>query len=99
MAPVQQLYERLGDDKLRNRLDGTELYDHTAGFYRTSAGENVAPGWRVSVGWDNFKRVLFSEGIRGPMLEIFIWTVALRYPCCSPSRSVFCWQLSCSGNI
>lgn len=77
MAPVQQLYERLGDDKLRNRLDGTELVaDHTAGFYRTSAGENVAPGWRVSVGWDNFKRVLFSEGIRGPMLEIFIWTVA-----------------------
>ncbi len=76
LAPVQQLYELIGEDTLRNRLDGTELVaDHATGFYRTSAGENVAPGWRVSVGWDNFKRVLFSDGIRGPMLEVFIWTV------------------------
>ena len=49
--------------------------DQETGFYRTEAGEKVAPGWRVGIGWDNFKRVLTSEGIRGPLLEIFIWTV------------------------
>jgi maltose/maltodextrin transport system permease protein len=27
------------------------------------------------VGWENFQRVLFNEGIRGPMLQIFLWTV------------------------
>jgi maltose/maltodextrin transport system permease protein len=28
------------------------------------------------VGWTNFQRVLFNDGIRGPMLQIFLWTVA-----------------------
>lgn len=76
MAKVQQLYEKIGDDKLRNLQDGRILTpDHEIGFYRTDAGEQVSPGWRVGIGWDNFMRVLTSEGIRGPMLEIFIWTV------------------------
>jgi len=76
MALVQHLYAKIEDDKLRNLLDGSVLLpDQQTGFYRTEAGEKVAPGWRVNVGWDNFRRVLTSEGIRGPMLGIFIWTV------------------------
>ncbi|WP_210433534.1 maltose ABC transporter permease MalF [Zobellella endophytica] len=76
MADVQPVFEELEDGRLRNRLDGDMLVaDHSVGFYRDEAGNQVAPGWRVNVGLDNFKRILFSEGIRGPMLEIFIWTV------------------------
>lgn len=75
-ASVQSVFERDGDDMLLNRLDGTRLTaDQSQGFYVNKAGEAVAPGWRVNVGLANFKRVLFSEGIRQPMLQIFVWTI------------------------
>ncbi|MBK8083592.1 MAG: maltose ABC transporter permease MalF [Devosia sp.] len=75
-AKVSSVYERQTDGSLLNRADGTMLVrDETVGFFRNAAGETVAPGWRVNVGLANFQRVLFSEGIRQPMLQIFVWTV------------------------
>ena len=38
-------------------------------------GEPLAPGFVVSVGWDNFARIFFDKGIQGPFIQIFIWTV------------------------
>lgn len=75
-ARVAPVYERQDDGTLLNTTDGTRLTpDNSVGFYRNEAGATVAPGWRVNVGWANFQRVLFSEGIRQPMLQIFLWTV------------------------
>jgi len=76
-AKVTSVYQRQEDGSLVNIADGTKLTpDHEVGFYRNDAGQTVAPGWRVHVGFDNFKRVLFNEGIREPMFQIFLWTVA-----------------------
>lgn len=76
-AKVTPIYERQQDDSLLNREDGSVLVrDESVGFYRNEAGQTVAPGWRVNVGLANFQRVLFSEGIRQPMLQIFVWTVS-----------------------
>ncbi len=76
-AKVTPIYEREPDGSLLNRADGTRLVrDESVGFYRNEAGATVAPGWRVNVGLANFQRVLFSEGIRQPMLQIFVWTIA-----------------------
>lgn len=50
--------------------------DHDAGFYRDEAGKQVPPGWRANIGLANFKRIFTSEGIRGPVVSIFVWTVA-----------------------
>lgn len=76
-AKVTPIYEREPDGSLLNRADGTKLVrDESVGFYRNEAGQTVAPGWRVNVGLANFQRVLFSEGIRQPMLQIFVWTVS-----------------------
>lgn len=76
IAPIRHKYTQIDKDTLKNNLtDEVLIADHTTGFYHTAEGEQVAPGWRVNIGWNNFKRVLFSEGIRGPMLEIFIWTL------------------------
>lgn len=76
-AKVTSVYQRQDDGVLVNIIDGSKLTpDHSAGFYRNDAGQTVAPGWRVHVGFDNFRRVLFNEGIRQPMLQIFLWTVA-----------------------
>jgi maltose/maltodextrin transport system permease protein len=76
-AVVAPVYERHEDGSLVNTAEGTLLApDHEVGFYRNAEGVTVAPGWRVWVGWDNFQRVLLNEGIRQPMLTIFLWTVS-----------------------
>ena len=75
-ARVTTVYERSEDGVLVNTVDGSRLVaDDSIGFYRDEIGQAVPPGWRVHVGLANFQRVLFSEGIREPMLEIFVWTV------------------------
>src|SRR5690606_19455319 len=57
-------------------VDGTILTpDHTRGFFINENGETVPPGWRVNIGLANFQRIFTSEGIRAPMLSIFVWTV------------------------
>ena len=76
-AKVTPVYEREEDGSLVNRVDDTRLVpDPQVGFYRNDAGQTVAPGWRVNVGLANFQRVLFNEGIRQPMVQIFFWTVS-----------------------
>jgi maltose/maltodextrin transport system permease protein len=76
-ATIKPVYTQQPDGTLLNAVDGSVLTpDNSVGFYRNAAGETVAPGWRAAVGWANFQRVLFNEGIRQPMLQIFLWTVS-----------------------
>ncbi|MDG1432092.1 MAG: maltose ABC transporter permease MalF [Paracoccaceae bacterium] len=49
--------------------------DHATGFYTNAEGEQITPGWRTNIGLQNFERIFTSDGIRGPMISIFIWTV------------------------
>lgn len=73
-ASVTPDFVQTGPDTLV-KSDGSILTaDHSTGFFVDEAGEQVPPGWRVGVGWANFERVFQSEGIRGPMLSIFVWT-------------------------
>ncbi len=75
-AAQQNVYRLQPDGSLLNTLDGSILTpDQSQGFYVDETGKTLSPGWRVGVGLDNFKRILFSDGIREPMLQIFIWTV------------------------
>ncbi len=67
-------YVQTGPDTL-TRFDGAVLTaNHETGFFVDENGDQVPPGWRVGIGWDNFERIFTSEGIRGPMVSIFIWT-------------------------
>jgi len=73
-ASVTPDYVRTGPDQL-TKSDGTILTaDHSTGFFIDENGEQVPPGWRVNIGWDNFERVFQSEGIRQPMVTVFLWT-------------------------
>ncbi|MDE0588346.1 maltose ABC transporter permease MalF [Halocynthiibacter sp. C4] len=75
-ASVQQEYTQTEDGTLVSNLDGSTLTpDQSQGFYVTETGEAVAPGWRVNIGLDNFRRIANSKGIRAPMVSIFVWTV------------------------
>lgn len=60
--------------------DGTYLSpDHESGFYQTQDAERVSPGWPVGIGFENFKKVLLADGVRQPMLEIFLWTCTFAF--------------------
>ena len=76
-ASVAPAWRLEADGRLVNVADETHLLtpDQRTGFYADETGQRVTPGWRVGVGFDNFRRIFTSEGIRAPMLGIFIWTV------------------------
>lgn len=38
-------------------------------------GDPLAPGFIVSVGLNNFVRFISDPGLRGPLIDIFVWTV------------------------
>ncbi|WP_261193191.1 maltose ABC transporter permease MalF [Pseudoruegeria sp. SHC-113] len=60
--------------------DGTRLIpNQEIGFYETEEGEKVTPGWRVPVGWDNFRDIAQNEGIREPIFQIFVWTFTFAF--------------------
>ncbi len=75
-ASVTPDYLRGDDDTLIRSADGAVLTaDHDTGFFVDETGAQVPPGWRVGVGLANFERIFTSEGVRAPMLKIFVWTV------------------------
>jgi maltose/maltodextrin transport system permease protein len=79
-AAVQPEYLKAADGILVSAVDGSILSpDQERGFFVKADGTEVPPGWRVAVGLDNFSRIFASEGIRGPMLRIFMWTVAFAF--------------------
>ncbi|QEL55688.1 maltose ABC transporter permease MalF [Chromobacterium paludis] len=75
-SPAKRLYARQADGALLNRQTGETLRpDFERGFYRTAQGENIAPGFRVNVGWKNFRQLFANRDLQKPMLKVFAWTV------------------------
>ncbi len=46
-----------------------------AGFFENAAGERIQPGFKVSIGFANYARMLLDADFRGPFVSIFVWTV------------------------
>lgn len=75
-ASVTQEYQIADDGTLTRVTDGMiYLPDHDTGFYTNADGDQLTPGWRTNIGFENFERIFQSEGIRGPMVSIFVWTI------------------------
>ena len=54
--------------------DGAAFRDDGKGSFVTAGGEELEPGWRTSVGFDNFSRILNDQLIRRPFVRVFFWT-------------------------
>lgn len=52
----------------------TVYSDSGGGAFVAPDGTALAPGWRINVGFDNYLRVIRDERIRGPFVEVLIWT-------------------------
>jgi arabinogalactan oligomer / maltooligosaccharide transport system permease protein len=59
------------------RISNGRLYsDNGKGSYVAAGGEDLEPGWKTTVGFRNFSRVVNDKLIRDPFLRVFTWTVA-----------------------
>jgi maltose/maltodextrin transport system permease protein len=75
-AELQSLYAAHADGSLTDRVTRKNYrVDMNEGFYTSSDGDRLQPGFRVNVGWRNFAKVFTDEKFRGPSLSVFIWTV------------------------
>ncbi len=74
-AVYNRLYEYDAQTDTLTNLETGEVYTPVQGNFTSAAGESPEdiPGWSVVVGFDNFKRILTSEAIRGPFLRVFVW--------------------------
>ncbi|MGA4508591.1 ABC transporter permease subunit [Propionibacteriaceae bacterium G1746] len=56
--------------------DGVVYRDNGNGNYAADDGTVIEPGWRVGVGFDNFKSAFTNPDIRGPFISVTAWTFA-----------------------
>jgi ABC-type sugar transport system permease subunit len=80
--PLERLYLYDNEqDALVNQQTGVvyDANDEKGYFEARSTGEILNPGYRVNVGWFNFMRFFSDERLRGPLIEIFIWTVMFAF--------------------
>ena len=76
-APMLDRYEARQDGSLYDRRDDRVLTpDHETGFFIGDDGQRITPGWPVAVGLDNYSRIFADPDIRGPFMQIFVWTFA-----------------------
>ena len=60
-------------DVLVDQQTGVE-YTPQNGRFTSPDGQQLIPGFFVTIGWENFQRLYNSPALRGPFLRVFIWT-------------------------
>ncbi|GHG54305.1 sugar ABC transporter permease [Flavimobilis marinus] len=53
---------------------GTVYADRGTGAFVADDGLEITPGWKITVGFDNFTRAFTEDSIRGPLLGVIGWT-------------------------
>ncbi|MDQ0373495.1 ABC transporter permease subunit [Cellulomonas humilata] len=66
-------------DTMTNTATGTVYTPDDHGNFRSAEGEVLTPGWRVNVGFENFTRAFQDDRLRGPFLQIFVWTFVFAF--------------------
>lgn len=66
-------------DTMTDTATGTVYTPSDHGNFVSAEGDVLQPGWRVAVGFENFTRAFEDERLRGPFLQIFIWTFVFAF--------------------
>lgn len=76
-AAIAPLYTEHADGSFTNTQTGEAMRPNMrTGFYETDKGERITPGFKVLVGWDNYRRIFTDPKFSEPFVRIFLWTVA-----------------------
>ena len=75
-GPSAAVWKANADGSL-TRLDDNRTYarNDVEGFYIAADGDRLQPGYKVTVGFANYARMLADQEFRGPFFSIFVWTV------------------------
>lgn len=73
-AQISKQYTKTSEGILTDAQGLQLIADQDVGFFRDDTGETLSPGWSVGVGWQNFIKIATNDGIKAPMISIFIWT-------------------------
>ncbi len=67
-------------DLFIENITGTVYFaDESQGLFTSSEGVSLNPGYQVEIGWKNFDRLFNSPALRGPFIQIFIWTIVFAF--------------------
>lgn len=61
---------------ITNLETGTVYSDVGTGAFTAEDGEELLPGWQITVGFDNFVRAVTDERLAGPLVYVTLWTFA-----------------------
>ncbi|GII99738.1 carbohydrate ABC transporter membrane protein 1 (CUT1 family) [Sediminihabitans luteus] len=56
--------------------DGVVYTDDGEGEFASADGQVLRPGWKITVGFENFERAFSDPQISGPLLRVTVWTFA-----------------------
>jgi arabinogalactan oligomer / maltooligosaccharide transport system permease protein len=51
------------------------VYTEQAGYFVSPDGNQLLPGWRANVGFDNYERLFTDDRTRDSFIRVFVWTV------------------------
>jgi ABC-type sugar transport system permease subunit len=67
-------------DAMIDQSTGTVYYaNEEQGFFISAEGQALNPGYVVPIGWANFQRLFYSPALRGPFVQVFLWTIAFAF--------------------
>jgi ABC-type sugar transport system permease subunit len=72
-------YDAERDAMVDNQTGEVYQADPSRGVFVSEDGQGLIPGYQVTIGLDNFERLLNSPALRGPLLRVFIWTFAFAF--------------------
>jgi arabinogalactan oligomer / maltooligosaccharide transport system permease protein len=58
---------------------GVVFRDNGRGSFVAANGEELEPGWRTRVGFDNFTRIVDDPLVRKPFVRVFAWTFSFAF--------------------
>ncbi|MGP5073037.1 ABC transporter permease subunit [Arthrobacter rhombi] len=63
-------------DTFTDTTNGTVYRDSGEGTFAAKDGSELATGWKINVGLDNFTRAFTDPNLQGPLLQVVLWTFA-----------------------
>jgi arabinogalactan oligomer/maltooligosaccharide transport system permease protein len=76
----QYIYDAASDTLTDQKTNTVYIANEETGFFEPQGGGTpLTPGYRVSVGLDNFRRFVADPQLRGPVISIFIWTLSFAF--------------------